>query len=61
MPSAEWVERVFHRKWYGGVRRSPFPRVRGRHDYSLQLARMISGIAWAAFSNTHFEGRSTTL
>ena len=26
MPSAEWVERVFHRKWYAGIRQHPSRR-----------------------------------
>jgi penicillin-binding protein 2 len=45
MPSAEWVERVFHRKWYAGETISVSTGQGAITTTPLQLARMISGIA----------------
>jgi len=45
MPSAEWVERVFHRKWYAGETISVSTGQGAVTTTPLQLARMISGIA----------------
>lgn len=45
MPSAEWVERVFHRKWYAGETISVATGQGAVITTPLQLARMISGIA----------------
>ena len=45
MPSAEWVERVFHRKWYAGEVISVATGQGAVTTTPLQLARMIGGIA----------------
>jgi penicillin-binding protein 2 len=45
MPSAEWVERVFHRKWYPGETISVAIGQGAVTTTPLQLARMIGGIA----------------
>jgi penicillin-binding protein 2 len=45
MPSAEWVERVFHRKWYPGETISVSTGQGAVITTPLQLARMIGGIA----------------
>ena len=45
MPSAEWVERVFHRKWYAGETISVSTGQGAVITTPLQLARMIGGIA----------------
>jgi penicillin-binding protein 2 len=45
MPSAEWVERVFHRKWYAGETISVSIGQGAVITTPLQLARMIGGIA----------------
>jgi penicillin-binding protein 2 len=45
MPSAEWVERVFHRKWYAGETISVSTGQGAVTTTPLQLARMIAGIA----------------
>jgi penicillin-binding protein 2 len=45
MPSAEWVERVFHRKWYAGETISVSTGQGAVTTTPLQLARMIGGIA----------------
>jgi len=45
MPSQEWVERVFHRKWYAGETISVSTGQGAVTTTPLQLARMISGIA----------------
>ncbi len=45
MPSAEWVQRVFHRKWYAGETISVSTGQGAVTTTPLQLARMISGIA----------------
>jgi penicillin-binding protein 2 len=45
MPSAEWVERVFHRKWYAGETISVSTGQGAVTTTPLQLARLISGIA----------------
>src|SRR5260370_31353330 len=45
MPSAEWVERVFHRKWYAGETISVSTGQGAIITTPLQLARMIGGIA----------------
>jgi penicillin-binding protein 2 len=45
MPSEEWVERVFHRKWYAGETISVSTGQGAVTTTPLQLARMISGIA----------------
>jgi penicillin-binding protein 2 len=45
MPSAEWVERVQHRKWYAGETISVSTGQGAVTTTPLQLARMISGIA----------------
>jgi penicillin-binding protein 2 len=45
MPSAEWVERVFHRKWYAGETISVATGQGAVTTTPLQLARMIGGIA----------------
>ena len=45
MPSAEWVERVFHRKWYAGETVSVATGQGAVITTPLQLARMIGGIA----------------
>jgi len=45
MPSAEWVERVFHRKWYAGETISVSIGQGAVTTTPLQLARTIGGIA----------------
>jgi penicillin-binding protein 2 len=45
MPSAEWAERVYHRKWYAGETISVAIGQGAVTTTPLQLARMISGIA----------------
>ena len=45
MPSEEWVERVFHRKWYAGETISVSTGQGAITTTPLQLARMIGGIA----------------
>jgi penicillin-binding protein 2 len=45
MPSAEWVERVFHRKWYAGETISVSTGQGAVTTTPLQLARTIAGIA----------------
>jgi penicillin-binding protein 2 len=45
MPSAEWVERVQHRKWYAGETISVATGQGAVTTTPLQLARMIGGIA----------------
>jgi penicillin-binding protein 2 len=45
MPSAEWVQRVFHRKWYAGETISVSTGQGAVTTTPLQLARTISGIA----------------
>jgi penicillin-binding protein 2 len=45
MPSSEWVERVFHRKWYAGETISVAVGQGAVTTTPLQLARMIGGIA----------------
>jgi penicillin-binding protein 2 len=45
MPSAEWVERVFHRKWYPGETISVSTGQGAVTTTPLQLARLIGGIA----------------
>jgi penicillin-binding protein 2 len=45
MPSPEWVERVFHRKWYAGETISVATGQGAVTTTPLQLARTIGGIA----------------
>jgi penicillin-binding protein 2 len=45
MPSSEWVERVFHRKWYAGETISVAIGQGAVTTTPLQLARTIGGIA----------------
>ena len=45
MPSQEWVERVFHRKWYPGETISVSTGQGAVETTPLQLARTIGGIA----------------
>ena len=45
MPSEEWVERVFHRKWYAGETISVAIGQGAVTTTPLQLARIIGGIA----------------
>jgi penicillin-binding protein 2 len=45
MPSEQWVERVFHRKWYAGETISVAIGQGAITTTPLQLARMIGGIA----------------
>ena len=45
MPSAEWAERVFHRKWYAGETISVSTGQGAVTTTPLQLARTIGGIA----------------
>ena len=45
MPSEEWVERVFHRKWYAGETISVSTGQGAVTTTPLQLARIIGGIA----------------
>ena len=45
MPSEEWVQRVFHRKWYPGETVSVAVGQGAVTTTPLQLARMIGGIA----------------
>jgi penicillin-binding protein 2 len=45
MPSEEWVQRVFHRKWYPGETISVSTGQGAVTTTPLQLARMIGGIA----------------
>ncbi len=45
MPSEEWVERVFHRKWYAGETISVAVGQGAVTTTPLQLARLIGGIA----------------
>jgi penicillin-binding protein 2 len=45
MPSPEWVDRVFHRKWYAGETISVAIGQGAVTTTPLQLARMIGGIA----------------
>src|SRR5260370_1818080 len=55
MPSAEWVERVFHRKWYPGETISVAIAQGAVTTTPLQLARMIGGVASGAlFNHPHF-------
>jgi len=63
MPSAEWVERVFHRKWYPGETISVSTGQGAVHDYfRCQLARMIGGIATGGVFKAapHAEGTRRT-
>jgi penicillin-binding protein 2 len=45
MPSEEWVQRVFHRKWYAGETISVSTGQGAVTTTPLQLARLIGGIA----------------
>ncbi len=45
MPSEEWVERVYHRKWYAGETISVAIGQGAVTSTPLQLARMIGGVA----------------
>ena len=45
MPSPEWVDRVFHRKWYAGETISVAVGQGAVTATPLQLARMIGGVA----------------
>ena len=45
MPSEEWVEKTFHRKWYAGETISVSTGQGAVTTTPLQLARMIGGIA----------------
>ena len=45
MPSEEWVEKTFHRKWYAGETISVSTGQGAIETTPLQLARMIGGIA----------------
>jgi penicillin-binding protein 2 len=45
MPSQEWVERTFHRKWYAGEVISVSTGQGAVQTTPLQLARLIGGIA----------------
>ena len=55
MPSAEWVERVQHRKWYAGETISVSTGQGAVTTTPLQLARTISGIAMGGvFKQPHF-------
>ena len=45
MPSEEWVQRVFHRKWYAGETISVSTGQGAVTTTPLQLARMIGGVA----------------
>src|SRR5437016_2949060 len=45
MPSEQWVERVFHRKWYAGETISVSTGQGAVTTTPLQLARLIGGIA----------------
>src|ERR1700731_2324371 len=45
VPSEEWVQRVFHRKWYAGETISVSTGQGAIETTPLQLARMIGGIA----------------
>lgn len=45
MPSQEWVERTFHRKWYAGEVISVATGQGAVTTTPLQLARLIGGIA----------------
>jgi len=55
MPSQEWVERVFHRKWYAGETISVSTGQGAVTTTPLQLARMIGGIAsGGVFKQPHF-------
>jgi penicillin-binding protein 2 len=45
MPSEEWVERVYHRKWYAGETISVATGQGAVTTTPLQLARMIAGVA----------------
>ncbi len=45
MPSQEWVERAFHRKWYAGETISVSTGQGAVTTTPLQLARMVGGIA----------------
>ena len=54
MPSAEWVERVFHRKWYAGETISVSTGQGAVITTPLQLAHTIGGIAMGgAFKQPH--------
>jgi penicillin-binding protein 2 len=54
MPSEEWVERVFHRKWYPGETVSVAVGQGAVTTTPLQLARLIGGIAsGGAFMQPH--------
>jgi penicillin-binding protein 2 len=55
MPSEEWVERVFHRKWYAGETISVSTGQGAVTTTPLQLARTIGGIAMGGiFKQPHF-------
>ena len=49
MPSEEWVERVFHRKWYAGETISVAVGQGAVTTTPIQLARMIAGVANGGF------------
>src|SRR5882762_1672247 len=51
MPSAEWAERVFHRKWYAGETISVSTGQGAVTTTPLQLARTIGGIAMGGVVN----------
>ena len=55
MPSEQWVERVFHRKWYAGETISVSIGQGAVTTTPVQLARMIGGIAsGGVFKQPHF-------
>jgi len=51
MPSAEWVERVYHRKWYAGETISVSTGQGAVITTPLQLAHTIGGIAMGGVSS----------
>ena len=54
VPSEEWVQRVFHRKWYAGETISVSVGQGAVTTTPIQLARMIAGVAGAGtFAQPH--------
>jgi penicillin-binding protein 2 len=62
MPSEEWVQRVFHRKWYAGETISVAIGQGAVTATPLQLARMIGGVAMGGiFKQPHLLKNATNV
>lgn len=62
MPSEEWVQRVFHRKWYAGETISVAIGQGAVTATPLQLARMIGGVALGGiFKQPHLLKNATNV